>query len=130
MFVLPIKNLLEDLQTQRAELDDLKEDIMGVKSNGTATQTALTESESKLEDCFLQAHDTQSELECVIDQFSEYNTAVQEWHAWFYPANATLEACKDLDESKVSLEGMSEELQVCWTFCLLSYFVESMNASL
>ena len=80
--------------------------------NETATQVILAEAESKLAECLTQISDTRSDLECVLDQFSEYNTAVQEWHAWFFPAKATLEACKDLNESKISLEGKSEELQV------------------
>ena len=111
-----MQSLLEGLQSERGKLDDLKDDIKDQDSNATTMQTMFSEVENKLEECLAQTSDAQSDLECVLDQFNEYNTAVQEWRAWFFPAKATLEGCKELNESKASLERMSENLQVSCDF--------------
>ena len=107
-----VKVLEHDLQSSKAELEDLKEDMIKKKMDVAPVDKAVADAEAKLEESIAQAPDTKVELEYVIEQFSEYAITVQEWRAWFCPALATLEACKGTFKNKKSLEDMNEKLQV------------------
>lgn len=65
-----------------------------------------------LEEVSPQAQDMNIEIEFVVEQFSGYIIAVQEWGAWFGPALATLERCREPYKNRRTLEEMNNELQV------------------
>lgn len=90
----------------------MSEDIRKANLEVPEVETSITEAGAKLAEGLGQAPDTASELQCVIDQFVEYNTSVQEWSAWFYPAQATLEECQEIWLNRACLEEINEKLQV------------------
>ena len=104
--------LEDDLKTQKAELDDLEEDMLKINLDISSVDKTLEEAGVKLEDTIAQAADMDVELEFVFEQFSAYIVAVQEWNAWFCPALATLERCRGTYKNRSSLEEMNEKLQV------------------
>lgn len=100
------------MKSQKAELDDLKEDMLKINLDVTSADKTLEEAGVKLEDDIAQAPDMDGELEFVVEQFSAYIVAVQEWGAWFGPALATLERCRGTYKNRSSLEDMNDKLQV------------------
>jgi len=72
----------------------------------------MEEAASKLSEGLGIAPDTESELQCVIDQFNEYNSSVQEWSQWIEPAQATLEECQGEWLNQAHLEDINQKLQV------------------
>lgn len=104
---------MEDkLQSQRAELDDLKEDMFKKNLDVASVEKTLEEAGVKLEEVIPPAPDMNIEIEFVVEQFSGYIIAVQEWSAWFGPALATLERCREPYKNRSSLEEMNNKLQV------------------
>lgn len=104
---------MEDkLQSQRAELDDLKEDMFKKNLDMASVEKTLEEAGVKLEEVIPPAPDMNIEIEFVVEQFSGYIIAVQEWGAWFGPALATLERCREPYKNRSSLEEMNNKLQV------------------
>jgi len=104
--------LQDKLQSQRSELDDLKEDMLKKNLDVASVEKTLEEAGVKLEEVNPQAQDMDIEIEFVVEQFSGYIIAVQEWGAWFGPALATLERCREPYKNRSSLEEMNNELQV------------------
>lgn len=100
------------MKSQKAELDDLKEDMLKINLDVTSADKTLEEAGVKLEDDIAQPPDMDVELEFVVEQFSAYIVAVQEWGAWFGPALATLERCRGTYKNRSSLEDMNDKLQV------------------
>lgn len=92
----------------------MSEDIRKANLEVPQVETSITEAETKLAEGLGLAPDTESELQCVIDQFGEYNASVQEWSAWFYPAQATLEECQGAWMNRACLEEIDEKLQVIY----------------
>ena len=111
LFVIS-QTLEEKLQSQRSELDDLKEDMLKKNLDVTSVDETLAEAGVKLEEVIPQAPDMNIEIEFVVEQFSGYIIAVQEWGVWFGPALATLERCREPYKNRSSLEEMNNELQV------------------
>lgn len=104
---------MEDkLQSQRAELDDLKEDMFKKNLDVASVEKTLEEAGVKLEEIIPPAPDMNIEIEFVVEHFSGYIIAVQEWGAWFGPALATLERCREPYKNRSSLEEMNNKLQV------------------
>ncbi|KAJ7327786.1 Nesprin-2 [Desmophyllum pertusum] len=113
LFFLVFPQALEDeLESQKAELDDLKEDMLKKNLDITSVEKTLAEAGVKLEEAIAPAPEMDVELEFVVEQFSGYIVAVQEWGAWFGPALATLERCKETYKNRSSLEDMNDQLQV------------------
>lgn len=112
-FLFVISQTLEEkLQSQRSELDDLKEDMLKKNLDVTSVDVTLAEAGVKLEEVISPAPDMSIEIEFVVEQFSGYIIAVQEWGAWFGPALATLKRCREPYKNWSSLEEMNSELQV------------------
>lgn len=111
MFVFS-QTLEDKLQSQRAELDDLKEDMFKKNLDMASVEKTLEEAGVKLEEVIPPAPDMNIEIEFVVEQFSGYIIAVQEWGAWFGPALATLERCREPYKNRSSLEEMNNKLQV------------------
>ena len=101
-----------DLQSQKAELDDLKEDMLKKNLDVASVDKTLAEVGVKLEEAIPPAPDMDVEIDFVVEQFTGYIVAVQEWGAWFGPALATLENCKEPYKNRRSLEDMNDKLQV------------------
>ena len=78
----------------------------------TSVDKTLAEVGVKLEQIFPQSPEMDVELDFVVEQFSAYVVAVQEWGAWFGPALATLERCRGTYKNRGSLEDMNDQLQV------------------
>ena len=72
----------------------------------------LEEAGVKLEETIAQVPDMDVELDFVVEHFSSYIVAVQEWGAWFCPALATLQWCRGTYKNRSSLEDMNDKLQV------------------
>ena len=111
LFVIS-QSLEEKLQSQRSELDDLKEDMLKKNLDVTSVDVTLAEAGVKLEEVISPAPDMSIEIEFVVEQFSGYIITVQEWGAWFGPALATLKRCREPYKNRSSLEEMNSELQV------------------
>ena len=110
-FLFP-QTLENDLQSQKAELDDLKEDMLKKNLDVATVEKTLAEAGVNLEEAIPPAPDMDVEIEFVVEQFSGYIIAVQEWGAWFGPALATLERCKETYKNRSTLEDMNDKLQV------------------
>ena len=110
-FLFP-QTLENDLQSQKAELDDLKEDMLKKNLDVATVEKTLAEAGVNLEEAIPPAPDMDVEIEFVVEQFSGYIIAVQEWGAWFGPALATLERCKEMYKNRSTLEDMNDKLQV------------------
>ena len=93
-------------------MDDLKEDMLKKNLDVASVEKTLEEAGVKLEEVSPQAQDMDIEIEFVVEQFSGYIIAVQEWGAWFGPALSTLERCREPYKNRSSLEEMNNELQV------------------
>lgn len=102
----------DDLQSQKAELDDLKEDMLKKNLDVASVDQTLAAAGVKLDEAIPPAPDMDVEIEFVVEQFSGYIIAVQEWGVWFGPALATLERCKEPYKNRSSLEDMNDKLQV------------------
>ena len=113
-FLLFLQTLEDELKSQKAELDELKEDMIKINLDVTSVDKTLEDAGVKLEETIPHAPDMDVELEFVVEQFSAYIVAVQEWGAWFCPALATLEKCRGPYKNKSSLEDMNDELQVSY----------------
>ena len=113
-FLLFLQTLEDELKSQKAELDELKEDMIKINLDVTSVDKTLEDAGVKLEETIPHAPDMDVELEFVVEQFSAYIVAVQEWGAWFCPALATLEKCRGTYKNKSSLEDMNDELQVSY----------------
>lgn len=113
-FLLFLQTLEDELKSQKAELDELKGDMIKINLDVTSVDKTLEEAGVKLEETIPHAPDMGVELEFVVEQFSAYIVAVQEWGAWFCPALATLEKCRGTYKNRSSLEDMNDQLQVSY----------------
>ena len=100
------------MKSQRAELDELKEDMLKINLDTSSVDHTLEGAGVRLEEAIAQAPDLDVELDYVVEQFSSYIVAVQEWGAWFCPALATLEWCRGTYQNRSCLEDMNNKLQV------------------
>lgn len=100
------------MKYQRAELDELKEDMLKINLDTSSVDQTLEGAGVRLEEAIAQAPDLDVELDYVVEQFSSYIVAVQEWGAWFCPALATLEWCRGTYQNRSCLEDMNNKLQV------------------
>lgn len=100
------------MKSQRAELDELKEDMHKINMDTSSVDHNLEGAGVRLEEAIAQAPDLDVELDYVVEQFSSYIVAVQEWGAWFCPALATLEWCRGTYQNRSCLEDMNNKLQV------------------
>lgn len=100
------------MQDQKIELDNLSEDIQKAQLAIPQVQSSMDEAVFKLSEGLGMAPDTFSELQCVIDQFGEFNSSVQEWGEWIEPAQATLEECQGVWRNQAHLEEINQKLQV------------------
>lgn len=100
------------MRSQKAELEELKDDMLKINLDITSVDKTLEEAGVKLEDTFVQVPDLDVDLDLVVEQFSAYIVAVQEWSAWFCPALATLERCRGTYKNRSTLEDMNDKLQV------------------
>lgn len=100
------------MRSQKAELEELKDDMLKINLDITSVDKTLEEAGVKLEDTFVQVPDLDVDLDLVVEQFSGYIVAVQEWSAWFCPALATLERCRGTYKNRSTLEDMNDKLQV------------------
>ena len=80
----------------------------------SSVDKTLEEAGVKLDETIPQPPELEAELDVVVEQFSAYIVAVQEWGAWFGPALATLERCRGTYKNRSSLEDMNDQLQVTW----------------
>ena len=90
----------------------MKEDMLKKNLDVSTVEKTLEEVGVKLEEAIPTAPEMDVEIEFVVEQFSGYIIAVQEWGAWFGPALATLERCKETYKNRNSLEEMNDKLQV------------------
>lgn len=100
------------MKSQRAELDELKEDMLKINLDTTSVDKTLEGAEVRLEEAIAQTPDVDVELDYVVEQFSSYIVAVQEWGAWFCPALATIEWCRGAYQNRSCVEDMNDKLQV------------------
>lgn len=100
------------MQSQKVELDDLKEDMLKKNLDVASVDKTLAEAGVKLEQAILPAPEMDVEIDDVVEQFTGYIVAVQEWGAWFGPAKATLENCTEPYKNRESLEDLNDQLQV------------------
>lgn len=100
------------MKSQRAELDELKEDMLKINLDTSSVDKTLEGAEVRLEEAIAQTPDVDVELDYVVEQFSSYIVAVQEWGAWFCPALATIEWCRGTYQNRSCLEDMNDKLQV------------------
>ena len=90
----------------------MKEDMLKKNLDVATVEKTLAEAGVKLDEAIPSALEMDVEIEFVVEQFSGYIIAVQEWGAWFGPALATLERCKETYKNRSSLEEMNDNLQV------------------
>lgn len=88
--------------------------MLKINLDVSSVDKTLEEAGVKLDETIPQPPEFEAELDFVVEQFSAYIVAVQEWGAWFGPALATLGRCRGTYKNRSSLEDMNYQLQVTW----------------